>query len=208
LIRPVFLESMARTNMPSATPEELAAAILDCVDRGARVLNLSLGMTAPPPKGGLALERALDHAANRGVVVVAAAGNQGTLSGSYITRHPWVIPVAACDGGGRPSGDTNLGCSIGKRGLRAPGTNITSLAATGSMVTRSGTSVAAPFVTGTVALLWSLFPHATAAQVKLAVTEAGGSKRRSVVPPLLDAWSAYQSLAAQEGAGAAGSFRR
>ncbi len=62
-------------------------------------------------------------------------------------------------------------------------------------MTRSGTSVAAPFVTGTLALLWSLFPDAAAGLVKLAVTQAGVARRRSVVPPLLDGWGAYQALA-------------
>ena len=39
----------------------------------------------------------MNHAAHRGVITVAAAGNQGTVGSSAITRHPWVIPVAACD---------------------------------------------------------------------------------------------------------------
>jgi subtilisin family serine protease len=196
LVRPVFVESSSvGQDMPSATPDELAAAILDCIAAGARILNLSLGLDAPTSKSEQGLERALDHAARRGVVVVAAAGNQGMLGSSCITRHPWVIPVAACDAQGRPSGNTNLGCSIGRRGLCAPGDQVTSLGATGGTVTRSGTSVAAPFVTGTLALLWSLFPDAAAGQVKLAVTQAGVARRRSVVPPLLDGWGAYQALA-------------
>ena len=49
--------------------------------------------------------------------MVAAAGNQGTLGSSAITRHPWVIPVVACDLRGRPMNESNLGSSIGRRGL-------------------------------------------------------------------------------------------
>ena len=196
LIRPVFLESPRTSDkVPLATPEELAAAIVECVTAGALVLNLSLSIVSPEPKASRAVERALDFTARRGVLVVAAAGNQGTLGSSCITRHPWVLPVAACDPAGRPVGDTNLGCSIGKRGLRAPGTNVTSLAAGGGTVTRGGTSVAAPFVTGTAALLWSLFPGASAGHVRFALTHAAGARRQSVVPPLLDAWAAYQFLA-------------
>jgi hypothetical protein len=52
-----------------------------------------------------------------------------------------------------------------------------------------------PFVTGTVALLWSEFPSATAAQIKLAITQASARQRASVVPPLLNA-EAYQILLA------------
>jgi hypothetical protein len=51
-----------------------------------------------------------------------------------------------------------------------------------------------PFVTGAIALLWSEFPAASAAQIKLAVTQAAMPRRASVVPPLLDAWAAYQVL--------------
>ena len=90
--------------------------------------------------------------------------------------------------------ESNLGSSIGRRGLTAPGDAITSLGAEGQPLTLGGTSVAVPFVTGTIALLWSEFPAATAAQIKLAITQASAPRRASVVPPLLDAAAAYQSL--------------
>jgi subtilisin family serine protease len=128
------------------------------------------------------------------VIVVAAAGNQGTVGSSAITRHLWVIPVVACNLQGRPMNESNLGSSIGRRGLSAPGDAITSLSAEGQSLTLGGTSVAVPFVTGTVALLWSEFPAASAVQIKLAITQAYKPRRASVVPPLLDAWAAYQIL--------------
>jgi subtilisin family serine protease len=88
-----------------------------------------------------------------------------------------------------------LGSSVGRRGLSAPGNRITSLGTEEQTLTLSGTSVAAPFVTGAIALLWSEFPTATAAEIKLAVTQGNGVRRNTVVPPLLDAWSAYQVMA-------------
>jgi subtilisin family serine protease len=188
LIRPTFTETTSgRECMPSTTPQELAIAIIECIDAGARVINLSLALAQPSIKGEQTLEEALAQAVRRGVIVVAAAGNQGTLGSSAITRHPWVISVVACDLRGRPMNESNLGGSIGRRG-------VTSLGAQGQPLTLGGTSVAAPFVTGTVALLWSEFPVATAAQVKLAVTQAFTPRRASVVPPLLDAAAAYQTL--------------
>lgn len=203
LVRPIFAE-MASGNgqnrsglvetMPSATPDELAVAIIDCLDAGARVINLSAALAQPSSRGERKLEEALDYAARGGAIIVAASGNQGTVGSSAITRHPWVIPVVACDLQGRPISYSNLGSSIGRRGLSAPGDNITSLGAEGKPLTLGGTSVAAPFVTGAVALLWSEFPDATAAQVKLAVTQAYASRRATVVPPLLDAWAAYQVM--------------
>ena len=141
-----------------------------------------------------ALEQALDRAARRGVIVVVAAGNQGTLGSTAITRHPWVIPVVAYDLRGRPMEHSNLGSSIGRRGLGASGDRVTSLGANGKPLTLGGTSAAAPFVTGTVALLWSEFPAASATEIKLAVRGASMARRTTVVPPLLDAWAAYQAM--------------
>ena len=70
-------------------------------------------------------------------------------------------------------------------GILATGT------ASGSVAILNGTSVAAPFVTGASALLWSEFFAAPAAEVKAAVTRAIVGRRTTVTPPLLDAWAAY-----------------
>jgi subtilisin family serine protease len=195
-VRPIFAETTSgREHMPSATPQELAAAIIDCIEAGVRVINLSLTLAQPSIKRERVLEQTLDRAVRQGVIVVAAAGNERTLGSSAITRHLWVIPVVACDLQGRPLNESTLGSSIGRRGLRAPGDRVTSLGTEGQALTLAGTSVAAPFVTGTIALLWSEFHAATAAQIKLAVTQASTTLRRAtVVPPLLDAAAAYQSL--------------
>jgi subtilisin family serine protease len=194
LVRPIFAEMItAPGEMPSATPEELAQAILDCIQQGAQVLNISAALAQPSSKNERTLEEALNTAAKRGVIVVAAAGNQGTLGSTAITRHPWVIPVVAYDLQGRPLGHSNLGSSTGRRGLGAPGDSVTSLGTDGQPLTLGGTSVAAPFVTGAIALLWSEFPKATATEVKSAIAQTH-SRRSTVVPPLLDAWAAYQLM--------------
>ena len=196
LVRPIFSETASgNSEMPNATPDELAAAIVDCIEAGAHVLNLSVALAQPSSKGERELEEALDYAARCGVIIVAAAGNQGAIGSSAITRHPWVIPVAACDIRGRPIDQSNLGNSIGKRGLSAPGDSITSLGAEeGKLLTLGGTSAAAPFVTGTIALLRSEFPAATATEVKFAITQAYGPKRTTIVPPQLDAWASYKFM--------------
>jgi subtilisin family serine protease len=195
LVRPIFLQTPSGSaEMPTATPDALAEAIIECVAAGARVLNLSVAMAQPSLNNEGRLEEALHYAAGRGTLVVAAAGNQGTLGSSAITRHPWVIPVAACDLQGRPMGISNIGSSIGRHGISAPGEAITSLGVAGQTVTSGGTSAATPFVTGTVALLWSAFPTATAAEVKSAITPPSARRHTTVVPPLLDAWVAYQAM--------------
>lgn len=193
--RPIFDESTTTDRgIPAATPDGLARAILDCVRAGARILNVSAAI-AP---GGLRSERALDdalgHAAERGALVIVAAGNDATLGSSTLTRHPWVIPIVGYDRQGRPMSHSTFGGSIGRRGLGAPGERITSLGTGSAPQTMSGTSAAAPFVSGAIALLWSEFPEAPAATIKLAISEPMPGRRSSVVPPLLNAWRAHQIL--------------
>ena len=195
LVSPVFSEAATGSAaQPSSTPEELAAAILNCIEAGARIVNLSLAVTRSSSKGERALKLALDHAARHGAIIVAAAGNQGKDRGHLVITEviPWVIAVAACDANGKPLNGSNLGSSIGLRGLRAPGGGVTSLAADGRSLTLGGTSVAAPFVTGAVALVWSQLPAMSGAQIRLAFQQAHFRGRASVTPPLLDAWAAYQ----------------
>jgi subtilisin family serine protease len=196
-VRPIFDESeasgMLLRSLPSAAPDQLAAAIHTCIEAGACVLNLSVGLVSGTVSRAHAVADALDLAAARGVLVVAAAGNQGVVGSSEITRHRWVIPVAAFNARAQPLGDSNLGASVGQRGLGAPGEGVVSLRATGGLQTLGGTSAAAPFVTGVTALLWSLFPAATPAAMHRAIV---GERRRprSIVPPALDASAAYQFL--------------
>ena len=195
LIHPIFAETTSgKEQMPHAAPGKLADAIIQCINDGARIINLSLALSPPSTKGERALEEGLNQAVKHGVIIVAAAGNKGTIGSSLIIRHPWVIPVVACDWRGRPLNESNLSCSIGRRGLRAPGDGITSLGAEGQPLTLGGTSVAAPFVTGAIALVWSEYPSATAAQIRFAVTRASATRRASVVPPLLDAEAISQNL--------------
>jgi hypothetical protein len=121
-------------------------------------------------------------------------GERWALGSTTITRHPWLIPVAECDRSGRPLNESNLACSMARRGLRAPGEAITSLSPDGGGVVRhSGTSAAAPFVSASIALLWSLNPGASAASIRHAILASSG-RTRSIVPALLDAWSAYRAL--------------
>lgn len=195
LVSPIFAAaSPAGAEMPSAASEELAEAIVAVTEAGARIINLSAALVTASARGERELWQALDFALLRGVVVVAAAGNEGAVGSSAITRHPWVIPVVAYDLRGRPMGLSNLGASIGRRGLGAPGEAVTSLGAAQRPLTMSGTSVATPFVAGAVALLWSEFSDATAAEVRAAVIEVAAPRRSTIVPPLLQAWAGYQAM--------------
>jgi len=174
-------------------PQSLPKPFFDVIRAGARVINLSVALQGQSPRGAHSLQEALDLALHRGVVVVAAAGNQRAVGSSVITGHPGVISVIAYDLRGRPMDSSNLGSSIGRRGLGAPGEAVTSLCVTDSQ-TLGGTSVATPFVTGAVALIWSEFPGATAAAVRSAITQAAAPRRTTIVPPLLNAWAGHRAM--------------
>ncbi len=195
LVRPIFSETSAqKNNMPNTTPAQLAEAIVDTVKAGAKIINMSMGLEKTSLSRQRVIEEALNYAARRGVIVVAAAGNQGMLTSSTVTRYPWVIPVVAYNYQGRPMQLSNLSQSIGRLGLGASGDDMVSLNAAGGLSIFSGTSAATPFVTGAIALLWSEFPSASAVEIKNALLGAVNAARHSVVPPLLNAEAAYQQL--------------
>jgi subtilisin family serine protease len=196
LIRPVFPQTSEAAELPSASPVELASAIVECVDAGARILNLSVALTQPVFGAEHELDEALEYTRRRGVLVITAAGNQGYVGSSTITRHRWVIPVVAYGRSGWPLAPSNMGRTIGMGGLGGPGTGVMSLAPRGESNTLSGTSVAAPFVAGAAALLWSLFPGLGAAEVKRALHSSAAGSRRTIIPPLLNARAAHAILSA------------
>ena len=200
LVRPIFPEAPSENGqMPGTTPEVLAGAIIDTIKAGARIVNLSLALEAPSSKGRYVLQQALDFAGSRGAILVTAAGNQGAIGGSTLTQHPCVIPVVAYDLQGRLLNLSNLGSSIGRHGIGAPGEGVTSLGAEGNPLMIAGTSAATPFVSGAIALLWSAFPLATSCQLKSAITNVSSQRRSTVVPPLMDAWAAYQIFQSNKG---------
>jgi subtilisin family serine protease len=188
LVRPIFSDRPG-AGLPEATTDELARAIDEAVGAGASVINVSSALS-PSMRAEPELHAALAIAGRRGVVVVAAAGNESAVGSSPLTRHPAVVPVVACDDFGRPTPSSNLAHSLGSRGIAAPGT-VTSISPRDGEVTLSGTSFAAAVVSGACALLRSALPRAGRQEV---VQALAGSRRSAISPPRLDAWGAYQQL--------------
>jgi subtilisin family serine protease len=191
LVNPVLMEAGAPdAGAPRAEAADVAAAIVQCIDQGARVINVGV-IVEHSSAGEHALEAAIDYATEHDVGVVVPA-NPRPAGIWNISAHPWVIPVVPYDLQGRPIGYADR--AIGLRGVGAPGAGITSLGADIEPVTRGGASTAAPFVTGTIALLRSEFPDATLAAIRFALTQEYSTGRTSLVPPILNAWAAYQFL--------------
>jgi subtilisin family serine protease len=198
LVCPIFADTPAG-GMPRAGAGELAAAINQCVDAGARIINVSASVTGADGRGRRLLVDALDQASRQGALVIAAAGNERGVGKSILSGHPWVLPVVGYSKTARPLDASFLGSSVGARGLGAPGEDVLSLSPEGTTVRAGGTSVAAPFVTGTAALIRSLLTDVPAASLKWSLGQATQGRRRGIVPPLLDAWTAYQLAGSTSG---------
>jgi thermitase len=147
----------------SGTTDEAVSGIYFAVDHGARVINASWG-------GGpysQAMANAIAFANAHGVVFVTAAGNNGTNNDrvpSYPADYqlPNEIAVAAIDQYGNLASFSNYGPTT--VALGAPGVNILSTVP-GGFAYYSGTSMATPYVAGTVALLEGIHPEFSAVQL-------------------------------------------
>ncbi len=130
----------------------VAAGILWAADHGAQVINLSLGGAAP----SVTLQDAVLYAYNKGILLVAASGNNGGAQVLYPARYPEVMAVGATNFSNQPSSISNYGPEVD---VAAPGENIYSLWP-GGYFTQSGTSMSAPFVSGLAAILFSFTSNA------------------------------------------------
>lgn len=142
------------------TAADVLLALQWCVQYGMHVANLSFGQDHASP----ALARAVQACDEAGLVLVAAAGNDGRPdSVDYPARHPHVLAVTAATRRDRLLWTSSRGPEVD---LIAPGRAIPSLGAGGGIRTLSGTSMAAPHVTGAAALLLAAEPHLSPAQVR------------------------------------------
>jgi len=139
-------------------------AIYYAVDHGANVINLSLGSTYANPLTNEAINYATDH----GVFVVGAAGNEGNSVPMYPASFENAISVSAVDSGSTIAPYSNFNEHVD---IAAPGTQIYSTANDGAYATASGTSFAAPHVSGIIALYLSAFPLASVNEVLIMVTD-------------------------------------
>jgi subtilisin family serine protease len=142
----------------------IAAGIVWAVNHGARVLNLSLG----GPGSSAELGNALTYAANKGVVVVAAAGNAGGTTQFFPAADPHAVSVAATTVADQRYSWSNFGSWVR---LAAPGCNVAPILG-GGYGNFCGTSSAAPVVAGLVALELSAQPAATAQEAEDALARA------------------------------------
>lgn len=137
----------------------VVAGISLALERNARVINLSLGSTTDVP----ALKNAVDYAASKGVLVVAAAGNSGfSAQVSYPAAYQSVLAVASVTQSKSVSSFSSRGTYVD---IAAPGSSVLSTYNDGSYRLMSGTSMASPHIAGAAALLFAAHPTASVQQV-------------------------------------------
>ncbi|CAH0118633.1 hypothetical protein PAE9249_01123 [Paenibacillus sp. CECT 9249] len=149
-----------------------------CIDRRMDVINMSFGIIGNSP----ALRRSIRRANRHGIVVVASAGNNGSDATRIDepARYPETIAVAASNRNNKIASFSSRGQEVD---VAAPGVDILSLKVGKGTGTRSGTSMAAPHVSGSAALLLRLNPRLSPSQIRnlLASTalHLSGSSRRA-----------------------------
>lgn len=161
--------------------KDVANAIRYAVDNGAHIINMSFGKGFSPHKE--VVDAAVKHADSMGVLLIHAAGNDGEdidVEANFPTRVyedggsaqnwlevgaiSWQAPpdlVATFSNYGRASVD-----------VFAPGVDILSTVPGGGYESNSGTSMAAPVVSGVAALLMAYYPDLTAAQIREIIMES------------------------------------
>ncbi len=144
----------------SCPGDNIASGIHYAVENGADIISMSIGGDYPDSQ----IRTAIEYAVGEGLLVVAAAGNDGPAEGSidYPSAYPQVVAVTAIDSNenvaswsskGINDGDDTI-ISEGEVELAGPGASVESSYNNGCYAYMSGTSMATPHISGLAAKLW------------------------------------------------------
>ncbi|MBH0156771.1 S8 family serine peptidase [Fictibacillus sp. 5RED26] len=140
----VFTGEMANT-------ADIIRGIVYAADSGADIINFSMGGYGE----NYPLKSAVNYARSKGVILIAAAGNDHTAERTYPATYPGVLSISSSDKADEISWFTNYGDYID---FAAPGEQIYSTVSNSKYMYMDGTSMAAPVVSGTAALMLSKNP--------------------------------------------------
>ena len=204
------IELMVIRTVPSGDErdKDVANSILYAVDNGAKVINMSFGKEYSPNQD--VVRAAVKYAEKKGVLMVHAAGNEshntdeikaypdGTTSNKKVSPN-WIEVGASSR-----NYDENLTAvftNYGKNSvdLFAPGVDVLSSVPGDGYEENSGTSMAAPVVTGVAAMLMSYFPNLTAAEIKEVMVSSSSKPDLKVLKPGTDELVNFSELSKSGG---------
>lgn len=133
------------------------------------VINMSFGLM----EDSIALKEAIDYAAGKGVIIVAAVGNDGTEELCYPAAYDNVIGVGSVD---KNEGASSVSQHNKSVFITAPGVNVKSTDYKGGYTTGSGTSYAAPFVTAAAAVMMNIDDEIDLEQMKAVLSTSAADK--------------------------------
>ncbi len=155
VVVPIF-ESVDETAFRACSQLDLGRALTTAVLAGANVINISGGQFAPGGAAHPLLSAIVQRCAEQGVLLVAAAGNEGCECLQVPAALENVLAVGAMDRLGQPLPFSNWGSAYRTQGILAPGEDVPGAVPGGGLEQATGTSYATAVVSGIAALLLSL----------------------------------------------------
>jgi cyanobactin maturation PatA/PatG family protease len=156
LVLPLFFRQAADQSLRPVSQLDLARAISFALERDVSIINISAGQKSVTTEAEGHLAQVLAQAAQRRVLIVAAAGNDGCPCIHIPAIVETVIAVGALDTAGRPLATSNWGEPYSRNGLLAPGGELPIAALGGGASIGTGTSYATAVVSGVAALLLTI----------------------------------------------------
>lgn len=170
----------------SGSYSAIASGIRYAADKGAKVINLSLGGSA----GSSTLESAVNYANSKGSLLICAAGNSNTSAPSYPAYYSPCVAVAATDQSDRKASFSNYGSWVD---TSAPGVSIYATYYNDRYASLSGTSMAAPHAAGLAGLLFSQGRSQSAVRTRLTSSSYTDPVGSSNIPRRINAYKAVSN---------------
>lgn len=145
---------------------DVTEGIYWCIENDMDIINMSFGT----PKESEILKKAVSDAAERGILIVGAAGNGGAAGVEYPAAYPEAMAVGAVNTSAERTEESAIGAEME---LTAPGEQILTKSMFGMETVNSGTSMAAPHVTGTAAMLMTADREKSAEEIRFVLDASG-----------------------------------
>lgn len=184
---PVFHQD-SNGNLQGCSELRLAGAISDACRYGCHIINISGASLSLNGRGTDQLRAAASLCEKKNILVIAAVGNDGVCQESVPAALDTVVAVGASDSEGRPAVFNNSGPGLRKKMLLAPGVSIPVAGPEYDFSTASGSSFAAPVISGVAALMRAGQPGISVQQIRqllfstatLSLPDISGVRRRTL----------------------------